>query len=255
MNKYPIYIVSKGRASHCLTAQTLQKRGIDFTIIVEPQDYKEYAKYYDKANLHKLKKDDAGLPFARNSALKLSRSRDEDAHWQMDDDIRHFMVRQDSKNVKIHAEKSLLAVEKVFDSYKNLSVIAHRYTSFAFSQTTDFSINKNPCSCILLKNDVKAKWNKGTVDDADFALQVLSSGGTTMIANRQLIDTVPHLQQKGGLTDLALAGQGRHVRFLQLAKDWPGFTVKIDKNGRPRLYHGRVWAQFTQMPIKKKRTK
>lgn len=254
-NKYHIYIPSKGRASHCITAMVLQKADLDFTIMVEPQDYKEYAKYYPAVNLHKLKKNDQGLPYSRNSILKLSRSKGEFGHWQMDDDIRKFMVRKNAKNVMVEPSTSICEVERIFDSYDGLGVIAHRYTSFAFAQTTDFTFNNNPCSSILLRNDLDAKWNKGTVDDADFALQVLAAGWSTLIANRQLIDTVPHNQQKGGLTDVSPNHDGRHARFLRLAEDWPGgFNVKVDDNGRAKLIHRRIWSKFEQRPIPKDQT-
>lgn len=255
MQKFHIYVPSKGRASNCVTANLLRDSGLDFTVVVEPQDYKEYAKYFEKENLHKLSKNDQGLWWARNSILKLSRKRGEVAHWQMDDDIRKFMVRRDSKNIKVDAKKSVASVEKVFSAYANVGMVAHRYTSFAFAQKTEYSYNQNPCSSILLRNDLEAVWHKGTVDDADFALQVLNKDWVTIITNRELIDTVPHLKQEGGMTAIAKAGEGRKVRFIQLAKDWPGcFTVKDDKAGRPRLYHKRIWSSFPQRPVKNKRS-
>lgn len=254
LNKYSIYIPSKGRASHCLTAQLLRIAGLRFTIVVEPDDYDEYACYYNDDNLHVLKKNGQGLPYSRNSILKLSRKRGEFGHWQMDDDIRKFKVRQGDKNVDLNPRISVSNVEKIFDSYKDLSVIAHRYTSFAFSQTSDFTYNNNPCSSILLRNDVNALWKKGTVDDADFALQILAQGGTTIIANRQLIDTVPHNKQKGGLTDSTAAEDGRRARFVQLAKTWPdGFSIRTNEEGRAKLVHHRIWSSFPQRPTPKRK--
>lgn len=249
-NKYHIYIPSKGRAHNCVTAKILQEDGLDFTIMVEPQDYKAYAEYFDKSVLFKMKKNDQGIAYARNQALELSRKRKEKGHWQMDDDIRKFMERVDNKNVKVSPSKSVAACEKTFDKYENLGMIAHRYTSFAFAQKTKFGVNQNPCSSFLLRNDLEAEWHKGTVVDADFALQVLHDGWTTLIANRELIDTIPPMKQAGGLTDSEYAGDGRFNRFTQLAQDWPGcFTVKRDKNGKAKLYHKRIWSSFTQRPI------
>lgn len=259
-NKYPIYIPSKGRASNCMTALILQADGIDFTIAVEPQDYKEYLKHFPAENLFKLSKNDQGIAYSRNAILKLSRKRGESHHWQMDDDIRKFMIRKDNKNTKVTPSYSIKAVEKVFDAYDDgpggLGMIAHRYTSFAFSCKTELSINKNPCSSFLLRNDMRAKWHKDTVVDADFALQVLNEGWSTLITNRHLIDTVPPMKQAGGLTDSEYAGDGRFNRFTKLSNDWPGcFTVKRDKDGKAKLYHKRVWLSFSQQPTKKKRAK
>ncbi|NDG53746.1 MAG: hypothetical protein EBY39_12125 [Flavobacteriia bacterium] len=42
--KYPVYIVSKGRWDNPLTANMFIKDGIDFKILVEPQEYDNYCK-------------------------------------------------------------------------------------------------------------------------------------------------------------------------------------------------------------------
>ena len=42
--KYPIYIISKGRAYNPLTANLFEKAGIDYLIAVEPQEKDEYIK-------------------------------------------------------------------------------------------------------------------------------------------------------------------------------------------------------------------
>lgn len=253
-NKYHIYVPSKGRASNCLTALVLQAEKIPFTILVEPQDYKEYAEYFPKEVLHKIPKNDQGIAYVRNQALSLSRKRGEKHHWQMDDDIRKFMIYKDGKKIAVSALKSIKAVEKEYDKYSNVGMIAHRYTSYAFAQKTDTSINKNPCSSFLLRNDMKAKWNKDTVVDADFALQILNQDWTTIIMNRELIDTVPPMKQAGGLTDSEYAGDGRFNRFTKLSEDWPGcFKVVRDEDGKAKLRHMRCWAKFTEQPKKKKR--
>ncbi len=251
-NKYHIYIPSKGRASHCVTANIIKEAGLSFTLIVEPQDYKEYVKHFSKKEVEALPKNDKGLYYARNYCLELSRSKGEKAHWQLDDDIRKFMRRIDGKNTKVTPTACIKPLEKILDSYKGLSVVAHRYTSFAFAQKDKLSFNQNPCSSILVKNSVKAKWRKGTVDDADFALQILMSGSSTIITNRYLIDTIPHMKQKGGLTDVALSGYSRKVRFMKLIEDYPDwFKLSEKPDGTAKLVHCRVWSKFKQRPTKR----
>jgi hypothetical protein len=251
MNKYHIYIPSKRRASNCVTAKILQQDNLDFTIMVEPQDYNDYRKFFDVKHLFQIDLNDQGIAYVRNQALALSIDRNESCHWQMDDDIRKFMIRKDNKNVKTTPSESVAALETAFDSYRGLGMIAHRYTSFAFAQKTEFGINQNPCSSFLLRNDLGATWHKGTVVDADYALQVLTSGWSTIIANLHLIDTIPPMKQSGGLTDSEYAGDGRFNRFTKLSEDWSGcFNVKRDKNGKAKLYHKRIWSSFKQRPIK-----
>ena len=41
-NKYPIYVISKGRPKSCLTARELKLMGVEFTLVIEPQEFDEY---------------------------------------------------------------------------------------------------------------------------------------------------------------------------------------------------------------------
>ena len=43
--KYPIYIISKGRAESRLTSKALERLKVPYRIVIEPQEYDEYAKY------------------------------------------------------------------------------------------------------------------------------------------------------------------------------------------------------------------
>ena len=45
--KYPVYVISKGRADTCLTANFLLKDKVNFRLVIEPQEYDKYAKHYD----------------------------------------------------------------------------------------------------------------------------------------------------------------------------------------------------------------
>ena len=48
MNKYPVYIVSKGRWENPMTAKFFLKDGVKFKIVVEPQEYDNYCKALGK---------------------------------------------------------------------------------------------------------------------------------------------------------------------------------------------------------------
>jgi len=54
--KYPIYIISKGRYDKTLTADNLQKSGLDYHIAVEPQEYDLYCQKYGNDPKKKLLK-------------------------------------------------------------------------------------------------------------------------------------------------------------------------------------------------------
>jgi len=41
--KYPVYIISKGRWESRLTSKALEKMRVPYRIVVEPQEYADYA--------------------------------------------------------------------------------------------------------------------------------------------------------------------------------------------------------------------
>ena len=46
--KYPIYIISKGRADTRLTSKALEKMNVAYRIVIEPQEYDDYAAEWKK---------------------------------------------------------------------------------------------------------------------------------------------------------------------------------------------------------------
>ena len=40
---YPVYIISKGRSESRLTSKSLEKIGVPYCIVIEPQEYDDYA--------------------------------------------------------------------------------------------------------------------------------------------------------------------------------------------------------------------
>ena len=52
--KYPIYIISKGRAESRFTSKALEEMNVPYHIVVEPQEYNEYSKYIDQLDQFKV---------------------------------------------------------------------------------------------------------------------------------------------------------------------------------------------------------
>jgi len=49
--KYPVYIVSKGRWKIGLTSKALDEIGVDYKIVVEPQEVSAYANYVEQQRI------------------------------------------------------------------------------------------------------------------------------------------------------------------------------------------------------------
>lgn len=56
-SKYPIYIISKGRADSRLTSKSLEEIGIPYRIVVEESEYDAYAAVIDPKKILKLPND------------------------------------------------------------------------------------------------------------------------------------------------------------------------------------------------------
>ena len=98
---YPVYIISKGRWKTRLTAKTLEYMKMPYSIVVEPQEYKQYAEVIDPIKIHVLPFSNLGqgsIP-ARNWVWEHSISIGAKRHWILDDNIIYFCRL--NKNLKI----------------------------------------------------------------------------------------------------------------------------------------------------------
>ena len=102
--KFPLYIVSKGRWETRLTADALERMGVDYYIVVEDQEYDQYVEavagdvlildrqyqndYDTFDDLGETKSKGPGP--ARNFAWEHSIKNGFALHWVMDDNIRDF---------------------------------------------------------------------------------------------------------------------------------------------------------------------
>ena len=256
-NKYHIYIPSKGRSDSCRTAHLCLDAGLNFSIVVEPQDYLKYSKVFGKKNLIKLPKNDQGMWYVRNFILKLSRSRNEKAHWQIDDDIKYFAIRKDGKNTRSNTGTVLSEVEKILDAHTNIKAIGTRLAAFAFSYESFLSVNTQIWASWLVDNDVDAKFKKGTVEDLDFFIQIMHKGGVVVAANRYIHDTFPHNAKPGGLTVENPDKDPRIQRQLTVRKDWPQYLriAEQDLHKEEYVKLSIKSKMFEQKPILKRGSK
>jgi hypothetical protein len=244
-----IYIPSKGRGSNCLTANLLSREHLPFKIVVEPIDFDAYRAIYDETTILKLPKDNMGIAYARNWIKQYSKENGESFHWQIDDDIKKFMIRNNGKNVISTAEHCLGLIEREVSKYSNVGAAAPIYSTFAFSKTTDHSYNGQVCSCVYLNNETSAEWRDETIDDTDYSMQMLADNHwVTILFNRLLIDTVPTLAQSGGLTDIHYRRNIFAQRQNRLCELWKGCFKMNYKGGRSRILPSSVWRKFPQRP-------
>src|SRR3990167_8663131 len=90
--RYPVYIISKGRWESRLTAKSLEAIGVPYHIVIEPQEYEEYAAVISPEKILRLPFSNLGqgsIP-ARNWVWEHSIAARAERHWILDDNINGF---------------------------------------------------------------------------------------------------------------------------------------------------------------------
>ena len=87
--KYPIFIISKGRHDVGFTANLFLKHKVPFKLVIEPQEFNDYARFYDEKLLIKTPFSNLGqgsIP-VRNFVWDHSIKEGHEKHWVVDDNI------------------------------------------------------------------------------------------------------------------------------------------------------------------------
>ena len=249
--KYPLFIVSKGRASIEGTAKYLLWMGVKlFFIIVEEQEYAEYNKYFDKEHLLILPKeyqqkyetvdpegDAKGLPVgsgaARNFAWDTSIKMGYAKHWVMDDNIFGFFRFNDNLQIKMKTPICFRVVEDFCDRYDNIYMAGMQYYCFIIEKSyrTPVEPNTRIYSCNLIRNDIPYRWRCRYNEDTDLSLRILKDGHGTALFTSFLINKANTQTCKGGNTD-TIYHIGTGVKSRALARLHPDVTKVVYKYGR-----------------------
>lgn len=210
--RYPVYIISKGRADTRLTSKAFEWLGIPYHIVVEPQEYNQYAAVINPekilvtpfSNLGQ-----GGIP-ARNFVWEHSIAAGAERHWIFDDNISGFCRFHD--NLKVEVDSGILhkLIEDFVDRYENMAMAAFNYDYFAprkqGAKIKPITLNTRCYSGILLSNKIPHRWRGRYNEDTDLSLRILKDGLCTVLFNAFLMYKKPTLTMKGGNTDQLYAG-------------------------------------------------
>lgn len=216
-NKYPVYIVSKGRYKNGLTTKALNKMGVKHYIVCEHQEYYDYLNNAnDSATILILPKkyldeyetcDDfgdkksKGPGAARNFCI--DHSSNFKRHWVMDDNLDAFHYLNRNEKYEVECDATLKAAEDFIDRYSNIPVSGFNY--YSFCKKTDkvppFVLNTRIYSCLLIDNLSGYRWRGRYNEDTDLSLRVLKDGNCTLQFNVFLCGKVTTQRMKGGNTE------------------------------------------------------
>lgn len=181
-NKYPVYIISKGRAYNPMTAKLFEKAGIDYLIAVEPQEEEEYIKALSKERILVLPFSNLGLGSfpARNFCWEHSIKRGASHHWLFDDNICQFKKWIQGKRQKTEKIKDAIEYVENFALKSMSDISGYERPEFCTKvPKKPFKENCHVYSAMLIKNDLPYRWRLKYNEDIDLCLQVLHNGGKT----------------------------------------------------------------------------
>jgi hypothetical protein len=222
MLKFSIYIVSKGRWESRLTANALDKMGVPYRVVIEPQEHDQYAAVIDPAKLLILPFSNLGqgsIP-ARNWIWEHSITNGDGRHWILDDNIAWFAYLNRNKKTRCHCDVPFRAVEDFTERYQNIAISGIQYEMFtpALSKTNEVIFNTRIYSCILIKNDIPFRWRGRYNEDTDLSLRVLKAGYCTALIQVFICKKVTTLTMKGGNTDELYRQDNEFDGRLNMAK-------------------------------------
>ena len=239
--KYPLYIVSKGRADSRLTSKALEEMKVPYFIVIEEQEYSSYSKVIDSQKILVLDKayqrdydtcDDLGDTkskgpgAARNFAWEHSISNGFAWHWVMDDNIRRFYRLNNNLKVSCADGTIFHCMEDFVERYDNVAMAGPNYECFVpyRKRFPPFSTNTRIYSCNFIKNDMPYRWRGRYNEDTDLSLRMLKDGWCTIQFNAFLQEKCATQTVKGGNDRDFYSVEGTKPKSEMLVKLHPDVT-------------------------------
>jgi hypothetical protein len=240
-NKYPIYIISKGRANIKGTAKYLENIGLDYKLVIEPEEYDDYALHHpiDKILIcpeNFSERGQGGIP-VRNFVWEHSISINAEKHWILDDNIHNYKRINQGKKIIIKSPLIFKIVEDYVDRFSNIKMSGHNYSFFVASSQSPHPVIKNTrvFSSILLSNDIYPKfaWRGRYNEDIDLSIRILKAGYATLLFNTLTANKATTMSTKGGNTDSIYSVEDAHLKKAEeLQKAHPDVVEITTKYGR-----------------------
>lgn len=257
MPKYPIYIVSKGRACNQTwhTSYRLSQSNIPHYIVVEPQEvdiYKEafkdtYAtileldmKYQENYDVFSDlgNTNSTGPGAARNFAWEHSMSLGYAWHHVLDDNINGWRMWFRGKRVLARTGEIFRSLERIVERFSNVYIAGDNYMNFCVPSHSipHYYLNTRIYSMLFIRNDIPYRWRGRYNEDTDLSLRVLKDGFCTFESNLFLGDKATTQRKGGGNTAEFYAEEGTSPKSQMLYDMHPDVTTLVERWGRPHHY-------------------
>jgi hypothetical protein len=247
--KFPVYIVSKGRANNGLTTRALHEMGVPHYLVVEEDEmdlYKDgrcYGEILVMPHIYKAEYelcDDLGFSKgtgpgpARNFCIDHSIWKGFDRHWVLDDNIDAFHYLNRNEKFEIRTGATFKAAEDFVCRYSNVPVAGFNYYSFCKKNDAvpPYVLNTRIYSCLLIDNKARYRWRGRYNEDTDLSLRVLKDGLCTIQFNAFLCGKITTQRMKGGNTEEFYDDEGTLPKSQMLEKLHPDVAKVVFKFNR-----------------------
>jgi hypothetical protein len=231
--KFPIYIISKGRWERRQTVKTLEFIGAEYKIVVEPSEYDMYSSVIEPSKILVLPSNfsemgQGSIP-VRNWVWNHSVENGHEWHWILDDNIESIERFNRNKKVKCKTVAPFCAIEDFVLRYKNIAQAGMNYALFcpAIEARPPLIFNTRIYSCILIRNDVPHKWRGRYNEDTDLSLRILKDGYCTVLFNAFLIGKRATMTQGGGNTDTIYNTGDKRLAFAKSLQEQHPDVVRV----------------------------
>lgn len=239
LNKYPIYIISKGRFDKTLTADNFELSGIDYFIAVEPQEYDLYCKKLGKKRVLKLPFSNLGVGSypARNYCWEHAKNNGFKKYWCFDDNIRGFAKWINGKKTQYKNSIDAIKFVELYSDKMNNDISGFEYRYFVTKPPKKpFKDNCHVYSAMLIKTDLPYRWRLKYNEDIDLCLQVLHNGGSTSSCIYYMTNkTSTAAKMKGGNQTELYKGNAPEKNLLKakmLEAVWPQYAKTVIRFNR-----------------------
>ena len=243
---YPVYVISKGRADSRLTSRFLEKASVPYRIVIEPQEYEQYAAVIEPSKILVLPFSNLGrgsIP-ARNWVWEHSISEGYARHWILDDNISGLSYFTRNQRHYMRTGTGFRIMEDFADRYETIALAGPEYDFFmpkrvAYREPMRF--NTRVYSFILIKNDLPYRWRGRYNEDTDLSLRALKDGWCTVLFLAFLAKKAATMSLKGGNTEslyklqnedgrllMAQSLQQQHPDVVTITRKWGRWQHQVD---------------------------
>lgn len=212
-NKYPIFVISKGRYNlKKSTFMIFERLKLKYYIVVEQDEYEDYKSVVSIGTIlilpDEYRNTGCGSVPARNYCWDYAVELGFDKHWVLDDNIRTFYRWNYTEKFKFESGLFFKIMEDFMDNCRNVGLLGPNYSfdvRSCHTGKTSHTFNSKVYSCILINTKIlskhRIKWRGTYNEDVDLSLRTLYSGISTVQFNMFLQDKPTTMSVNGGNTD------------------------------------------------------